>query len=312
LSIAQYQAEPILSVRHDLGEGIRWDGDRDEIYWTDVFTGTFFRAAENGHGLTEPQATQLTPPLTALSPIAGRRGWVAALCQGIAFVPAPGTVVVAGMPEAASLGSVRMNDGACDPAGRFWAGSMSYRSEPGAGSLYCLDLDGQVRRVLGGLTISNGLGWSPDGRVMYHADSGPGTLSRMDFDVDSGAVRNRTTILKLPPDDGVPDGLCVDAEGCLWVAIWGGHQVRRYDPDGRLLAVVNVPARQVSCCALSASGTLFVTTARNGLPPHELEHDKAAGRLFAAAVGVPGRPADPYRGAVGEPTWSKEDLNRHG
>jgi sugar lactone lactonase YvrE len=232
VSVREYQAEPILHIRHDLGEGIRWDEGRGEIYWVDVFAGRFFRATESGHGLGEPQSAQLTPPLTALSPIEGRPGWVAALCQGIGFVPSPGTIVVVGMPEAASLGAVRMNDGACDPAGRFWAGSMSYRADPGAGSLYCMDLDGRIRLVLGGLTISNGLGWSPDGRTMYHADSGPGTLSRMDFDIDSGTVRNRTIIVDLSPDDGVPDGLCVDVDGCLWVAIWGGTKFGATTPTG--------------------------------------------------------------------------------
>src|SRR6185503_8686605 len=132
-----------------------------------------------------------------------------------------GEVRVIVEPERDNPVATRMNDGSCDPAGRFWAGSMGYGEEPGAGSLYRLDLDGSVQRILGGLTISNGLGWSPDATTMYVADSGTATVTRYPYDAGTGTLGAGEPFLRAEPDrDGTPDGLAVDVDGHLWVAFW--------------------------------------------------------------------------------------------
>jgi sugar lactone lactonase YvrE len=182
-----------------------------------------------------------------------------------------------------------MNDGACDPQGRFWAGSMALDERPGAGSLYRLDRGGEVTTVLSSLTIANGLGWSPDGATMYHADSGPGTITAYDFDAASGQLDRPRIIVR--PRRGVPDGLTVDDEGLLWVALFGGACVVRYHPAGREVARIPLPVSQPTCCALVGT-RLFITTASRDVAAAEPD----AGRLFVAEVGVAGPPAVPYTG----------------
>ena len=142
-------------------------------------------------------------------------------------------------------GVLRMNDGNVDPVGRFWGGSMAYDESPGAGSLYFLE-GTTVTRVLSGLGISNGLDWSPDGRFFYFVDSPTRRLSVFDFEASSGRISNRRTVVEFEASFGMPDGLAVDAEGCIWVAGWGGWKVQRYSPSGQLLGVVEVPAAHVT------------------------------------------------------------------
>jgi sugar lactone lactonase YvrE len=182
-----------------------------------------------------------------------------------------------------------MNDGACDPQGRFWAGSMALDETPGAGSLYRLDPDGDVTVVQRGLTIANGLGWSPDGTTMYHADSGAGTVTAYDFDGARGEIERPRVAVR--PEHGAPDGLTVDEEGMLWVALFGGSAVVRYDPEGRELARVPLPVSQATSCAFVGT-RLFITTAARDVAGAEPD----AGRVFAADAGVSGPPAVPFAG----------------
>ena len=196
-----------------------------------------------------------------------------------------------------------MNDGACDPQGRFWAGTMAYDESPGAGALYRLELDGSCTTVLTGLTIANGIGWSPDGRTMYLNDSGTGCLDAFDFDGSSGAISAPPHARRHGDRPGVvPDGLTVDEDGGIWVALWGGGAVRRYGPDGTLLATVPAPGRATRPRARSAGptvATLFVTTARAGLDDDARARQPDAGRVFAiAGLGVRGLPCQVYRGRV--------------
>ncbi len=152
---------------------------------------------------------------------------------GYLYVDEDGAVRELAQPEAGRV-DVRMNDGACDPQGRFWAGTMAYDEAPGAGVLYRLELDGSCTTVITGLTISNGIGWSPDGTTMYLADSGTGRVDAFDFDGASGDVTGRRTIVAIDEPGVAPDGLTVDEEGAIWVALWGGGAVHRYGPDGAL------------------------------------------------------------------------------
>ena len=199
-------------------------------------------------------------------------------------------------PEAGRT-DVRMNDGACDPQGRFWAGTMAYDESPGAGTLYRLELDGSCTTVLTGLTIANGIGWSPDGSTMYLNDSGTGCLEVFRFEMSTGAITNRRTLVRSDQPGVVPDGLTVDEEGGIWVALWGGGAVNRYAPDGSLLASLELPVERPTSCAFGGPdrATLFITTAREGL-----DDDAGLGNLTADECSR--SPASVYAGSRASPT----------
>jgi sugar lactone lactonase YvrE len=189
----------------------------------------------------------------------------------------------------------RLNDAACDPAGRFLVGSMALDDTHARDVL--VRLDGDELTVLDDdLTLSNGLAWSPDGRLLYSIDSTPAVVWVRDYDVTNGAVGPRREWLRLT--DGTPDGMCADAQGHLWIAVWGAGQVRRYDPDGGLVGVVDVPAPHTSCPAFVGPGLdrLLITTATSELTAEQRAAYPDSGRLFLADVGVTGQPATPWAG----------------
>lgn len=196
------------------------------------------------------------------------------------------------LPELWSDRGCRMNEGGCDPHGRFWCGSMAYDQAPGAGSLYRLDPDGSVQTVLRDVTVSNGLDWSPDGSLAYYNDTATHQVSVFDDDVDRGLTGRRPFVVL---GDLSPDGLTVDADGGVWTALFGSGVVHRYSPEGVLDAVVEVPARQVTACTFGGGDltTLFVTTSREGLQPGD---DLLAGSLFSVDPGVAGQPVRGFAG----------------
>jgi sugar lactone lactonase YvrE len=187
--------------------------------------------------------------------------------------------------------SVRMNEGGCDPDGRFYCGSMAYDQRPGAASLYRLDPDETVHIVLENVTLSNGLDWSPDGRLAYYTDTATHSISVFDYDPDSGLTGRRPFVAL----ESNPDGLTVDAEGGVWTALYDGGAVRRYAPEGRLDAVIEIPARKVTACTFGGDrmDELFITTSREGLEPGD---DPRAGALFRALPGVTGLPVREFAG----------------
>lgn len=193
--------------------------------------------------------------------------------------------------------SIRMNDGGCDPDGGFWCGSMAYDQRPGAAALYRLAPDLTAEKVLDGVTVSNGFGFSPDGAVLYYVDT---PTSRIDaFDYGGGAsLAGRRTVVEIPDDAGVPDGLTVDADGHLWVALHGGSAVRRYSPDGSLDAIVELPVTQVTACTFGGPDLdrLYITTSREAFGPEEIEAQPSAGALFAIDPGVRGLPVLDFAG----------------
>jgi sugar lactone lactonase YvrE len=196
-----------------------------------------------------------------------------------------------------------MNDGRCDALGRFWAGTVGVRSDglaaDGAGSLYCLEPGGQVRRVLGGVSLSNGLDWSPDGRTLYYVDSRAGGIDAFAFDVERGelAGRRRFVDLGFPPEVGFVDGICVDGDGGVWAAVWGTGEVRRYSPAGELDRTIRLPVAQPTSCVFAGDSldVLVITSARRGLPPEELERQQHAGSVFCCQPGATGLPPNPCR-----------------
>ena len=283
-----------------LSEGPRWDEARQELLWVDILGRGFHRATLTADGKPDQVRTlALDRHVGAVAPVAGG-GYVLAAGQGFVFVDEAGSVGELAQPEAGHA-DVRMNDGACDPQGRFWAGTMAYDESPGAGTLYCLELDGRCSTVLTGLTISNGIGWSPDGATMYLSDSGAGRVEAFDFDGVAGAITGRRTLVHIGESGVAPDGLTVDEHGDIWVALYGGWAVNRYAPDGSLRATVQIPVAQATSCAFGAEDrrTLFVTTGRERLDEAELQRQPDAGRVFSVAgLDARGPGVNPYRGEV--------------
>ena len=192
---------------------------------------------------------------------------------------------------------VRMNEGGADPAGNFWCGSMAYDEREGGGALYRLAPDLSVQKVLDGVTISNGFGFSPDGARAYYVDT---PTRKVDvFDHRDGTLTGRRTAFEPADGPGFPDGLTVDAEGCVWVALFDGAAVHRYTPDGELLAVVPLPVAQVTACTFGGPGLdrLYVTTSREGLDADALAAQPLAGALFCVDLpGVRGLPVLEFAG----------------
>lgn len=296
----------------ELAEGTRWLGDR--LVFTDILAGTLREAPGARPGDSRVLA-RLGVPLGAVAPVAGWPGeWIAAAGTGIAMLGLDGALTWIDRPEDGSPVPMRMNDGCCDPGGRFWAGSMAYDAVEGAGSLYRTSADGTVAKVIDGMTIVNGPAFTADGSLMYVSDTFAGVIYACRVDPPSGEITGQRVFAEIPPSDGAPDGMTVDASGRLWVALWDGSAVRCYRPDGSVEAVVPVPARRPTSVCLSGprrqpadrsegwpdegpegwpeeggppGGRLFVSTARYGIPQPAPED----GAILAARVGASALPA---------------------
>ena len=290
------EAELVLDARAELGEGPVWDGTAEELLWVDILGRRVhrYRPADGSSRTFE------TPSPVGAVATRSNGGLVLALEDGFWLQdPGDGSGGLRRLAEVESdVPGNRMNDGKVDPRGRFWAGTMAYDGRPGAGSLYRLDPDGQVTRVLDGVTTSNGLGWSPDRRVMYYIDTPTQRVDVFDYEERTGEISDRRTLVEIPSDAGSPDGMTVDAEGFLWIALWRGWAVRRYSPDGRLERSIRVPVSQVSSCTFGGPGLaeLYITSAATELGPDELLAQPHAGGLFRWHPGVSGLPAHPFAG----------------
>jgi sugar lactone lactonase YvrE len=269
------------------GEGPVWSERWGGLRWVDMFAGDVLSLADSG-GIDRRHVGTIAAVLRPRR----RGGAVIGVERGFALEDADGMLTHLG--ELWSDDNVRMNEGGCDPDGRFYCGSMAYDHRPGAGALYCLDPDGSVRVVLGSVTISNGLEWSPDGSRAYYNDTPTQRTDVFDYDGESG-LTGRRRFVEIPPEVGGPDGLTVDEEGGVWVALYGGGAVRRYTPEDMLDEVIEVPARRVTACTFGGQDLdqLFITTSREGLEPDE---DPLAGSLFRSSVGVAGLPVREFAG----------------
>ncbi len=283
-----YQAQVALEERADHAEGPLWDDVRGELLWVDLDAGLVRRAAWDAPRLSVVETFALGEAVGAVVPCADPAdGWVVASEFGFARLGADGSLRKLAEPERGR--HARMNDGAADPYGRFWAGSMARDRSPGAASLYRLEGKSAVQ-VLAGVTISNGLAWrNPD--EFYYIDT---PAQRVDLVHADG---RRAPAFAIDPALGAPDGMTIDAEGALWVALWNGSAVVRFSPRGEVLARVDVGATQVSSCCFGGPDltTLFVTTSQEGFTPERSAAEPHAGKLFAVETEVAGLPADRYR-----------------
>jgi sugar lactone lactonase YvrE len=286
--------ELLADVRARLGEGPVWDARSGRVVWVDI-EGAALHRTDPATGETETFPMPL-PISIAVPRTAG--GYVAALEDGFWSIGKDGRAErLVEIAENRERG-LRFNDGGCDPAGRFWAGTMAWDFRPGAGSLYRLDPDLRVTRVLEEVTISNGIGWGPDGSIMYYADTPTLRIDALDYDLATGTASDRRPFVEVPEGGGRPDGLCVDAEGGVWLALWPGWSVNRYLPDGSLDAVIPLPVAQVSSCGFGGESLdqLFITTARVDLSDEERAAQPHAGSLFRADPGVRGIPRGSFAG----------------
>jgi sugar lactone lactonase YvrE len=277
-----------------VGEGPVWDPRTDTFVSVDILGGLVFGHSEDG---TLVSSTAVGDHVGAALP-SSSPGLLLAMRAGWTYLNADQLLEPLSLPVADDP-TVRFNDASCDPLGRAFGGTMAYDEAPGRGSLYRLDPGLASRQVVAYVTLSNGLGWSPDGKTLYFIDSGAQTIAAYPYEVEEHKLGVPRTLVSFDPREGMPDGLTVDESGAVWVALFGGGQVRRYSPGGVLDRAVDLPVSQPTSLALGGRDgrMLVITTARHNLTDAELEAEPHAGDIFAMECSTPGQPT---------PLW--EDL----
>jgi sugar lactone lactonase YvrE len=281
-------AEQVTDVCTEHGEGVVWEAATGLVRFVDLEAGALM-TYDPGSGTVDRR--QLGKVVACLRP-RRRGGLVVALERTFVLLDATGSLEAEYGPVFEDE-DIRFNDGGCDPAGRFWVGSMAYDEAPGRGTVHRLDPDGSIHPVLADVTISNGLAFAADGGTARYVDTPTGRVDVLEVDPAAGTVTGRRPFVEVTR--GHPDGLTTDAEGGVWVALWEGSAVHRYDSDGRLTHVVRLPASQVTCPAFGGPelADLYITTSRRGLPEGK---EPAAGALFRVRPGVTGVEVFPFGG----------------
>lgn len=291
----QKEVELVVDAKAVLGEGPCWDSKSGVLYWVDI-EGKKVHVFNPETG--DDREIDVGQMVGAIVPRESD-GVVVALEKGFHFLnPDTGELEQICDPEP-DKESNRFNDGKCDPAGRFWAGTMDKNGQEKQGSLYCLEPSLSFKKKLEGLGISNGLAWSPDSRFLYFIDTPTGKVVRYNYELDSGEISQPAEVVAIPDGDGHPDGMTIDAEGFLWIAHWGGGKVSRWNPEtGEKVREIKVPAVNVTSCTFGGADftELYITTARNGMSEEELEQFPQAGGVFKAVLGVKGMPAHEFKG----------------
>ena len=284
----------VLDIRASLGECPVWSASEQVLYWVDINAPSLNRFdPATGANRAFPM-----PSSIGCFALRKRGGFVVALRDGIWLAHADGTLDrrIAAAPY--DPAHHRFNDGRCDPQGRLFAGTMNEKRDAASAALYRLDADFTLTEIFGGITISNGLAWSPDGRTMYHADTIAQTINAFAFDASTGMPSARREFARFTEDGDRPDGAAVDSEGCYWTAFYRGGRVLRFSPDGAILAEYAVPAMCPTMCAFGGDGlkTLYVTSACQRRDAAELARLPQSGGIFAMRVDVPGLPEPAFAG----------------
>lgn len=285
---------PATDERFELGEGPVWDAARRRLLWVDIHGRAVLDGVLTGERLVVRRRIEFDSMVGAVA--VGPDGTLLVAAQRQLVVVRPDGTRSAGPRIVAPDEDRRLNDGKTDPAGRFVVGTLSLGAASRREVLVRLEPDGRLTGIDDDLTLSNGLAWSTDGTRMYSVDTLRRTVFVRDYDVATGAVGARTTHLTL--DEGYPDGIAMDAADHLWVAVWGGGEIRRYDPRGTLVARVAVPAPHTSCVAFAGDDLrlLVITTATADLAPDDLRRFPDSGRVFTLPVDVPGHPVPAWSG----------------
>jgi sugar lactone lactonase YvrE len=292
------KADLILNAQARLGEGALWHAETQTLFWIDIENGKFHRYQPN---TGQAQAIDVKQRIGTVVPT-DQGGALVALQDGIHHLDlATEQLTLLAAPEKGLKGN-RFNDGKCDPAGRFWAGTMSYEGKAKAGKLYCLYPDGHIETKIDSVGISNGIAWSLDKTKLYYIDTPTGKVQEYDYDNSSGAIAYVRDAVVVPKSLGYPDGSTIDSEGKLWIALWNGGCVTRWDlQTGQLLAKIETPgALNVTSCAFGGPdlATLYITTASDGVAAEAKANYPNSGGLFAVQPGVKGLPAFAFRDEV--------------
>lgn len=287
--------ELLYDAKALLGEGPTWDAKTQTLYWLDILDKRIYSGAEiliqldeyvgcmaprasGGLIYTQRASIWMAPPQTPDQPASAQQTLAAAL---------------SGEPA-----NIRFNDGKCDPRGRFLAGTMDLNESDPLGSLYSFE-GATVTKLLDNITISNGMAWSPDHRTFYYIDTPTRTVRAFDYDLDTGAIATPRTVIHVPEALGWPDGMTSDTQGNLWIAMWGGAQVTRWNPQtGQLLEQIAIPAKNVSSCVFGGKhmNELYLTSARKGLDEATLQQYPLTGGVFRLQTNVEGLPTFEFAG----------------
>jgi L-arabinonolactonase len=285
------KVERIVSVGSQLGEGPLWHPREQALYWVDI-EGHCFHRFHPDTGAHETFA--VGQPVGCLA-FRASGGLILALRDGLAFWdPQTQALQFVADPEA-DRPDARFNDGRVDRQGRFWAGTLG---KGATSSLYRLDPDGSVYKMESGITISNGIGWSPDDRTMYFTDSPLSVIYAYDFDPASGTIENRRPFVRVPDGEGWPDGLTVDSEGCVWSAHWDGWRIVRYDPAGKVEREIPLPVQCPTSCAFGGPdlNELYITSAWTALSDAERKAQPLVGDLLRLQTDVVGQEESEFLG----------------
>jgi sugar lactone lactonase YvrE len=300
--VTDYTARVAGARQHELSEGPRWDDETGTVTWVDIVQGQVFRGVVSGDEVIGELVLVLPDTLGFAVPTSDG-GLLVADHDRILVVTADGTRHES-LPLVDRDRLLRLNDAAVDPAERLIAGSLTIDHRPGEAQLFRLEPDGTSTLLRDGLNLANGIGWSPDGSTMYVNDSVPGTVWAADYDVSSGDAGSwRPFVSEL---HGSPDGLTVDADGCVWVAEWNAARVTCFSPDGDVVHVVHVPVPHVTAVAFvgPARDRLLITSARDELEPERREQFPLSGRVFLADVDAVGLPTTRWTVAVDGAGWT--------
>ncbi|WP_134701326.1 SMP-30/gluconolactonase/LRE family protein [Ammoniphilus sp. YIM 78166] len=289
------RVELVIDAKAILGEGPSWDSKKGILYWVDIIG----KKVHLFHPMSgESRVIPVGQMVGAVVP-RDSGGVMLAMEDGFyACNTEAETLEKHGDPG--SVGShMRFNDGKCDAAGRFWAGTMDRSELEPMGALFVLDPHQGVRKMVDRVTVSNGITWNKEHTTMYYIDSPTRRVDAFDFDLHSGAISRRRTVVRIPEGEGLPDGMTMDEEGMLWIAHWDGYQVSRWNPaTGEKLEKVPLPVARVTSCVFAGEqlNELYITTARIGIDSNKLENQPYAGGLFKIKTAVRGVPTYGYSG----------------
>ena len=283
------QPELLLDARAELGEGPAWEASRGWLAWVDIHAGELH--------LFDPQTStdaliRLGEPVGCVAPCQNG-DMLVALRSGFATLHLPTQKLTRLVNPEPQLPGNRFNDGKCSPAGHFLAGTMDDGEKESSGSLYSYAPDGTLKTMLTGIRISNGLTWSPDYQTFYHIDTPTRQVTAYDYDLATGDITNPHPVVRVAEELGWPDGMTADMEGMLWVAMWGGAKLTRWDPaSGQLLETVPIPALNVTACTFGGPDLrdLYITSARMGMSAAQLEEYPLSGGLFRIRTRFQGLP----------------------
>ncbi len=307
-----YEARCVVESDAVLGEGPVWCPVEKVLYWIDIGHFTLGEHADTG----APWEKTVSPSLHRFDPKTGTDevfkvpqsigcfalresgGFVGAFREGFATFDIPDMTPNFVAPVEREIPGNRFNDGKCDRAGRFWAGTMDLGCRDATGSLYRLDGDGSVATMETGIVVANGLGWSPDNSLMYYVDSATQRIDVFDFDFENGRIANRRPFVVVPPEQGCPDGLTVDSEGFVWCALSGGWRVTRFDPSGAVDRLVKLPVNGVTSCIIGGEDlkTLYAVSSRWDMKTRDIAEQPLSGSVFAIDIEVPGLLEPRYAG----------------